>query len=392
MLTNDPSKRQNSAGKVALVSPYTHLAGHYWPYTVDTATAVSNEGIEITVYASLQPRDGSLDANPLISWKSCCAWMPILRSIEKRNRYWESRSDILLRNLEFFLCLKRAQQSSTAIHIHCIEARHRILLNAVLRSVCSYSALCVGSPATEARVKLGDLYKRAFATGRLTFIVETEAVRRDWEELAGEHVVHIPAALTERTEPALSKKEARKKLGLPEVAFIALIFGTHREGKDYQTAIEAAKMSKSKPYLLFAGPLISGNDPDELLREVGYEKAISWKRYYPDDEVSLIFDACDAVVLPYAKGYTKGSGVLLQACKFGKPVIASDTGHLADFVNRHKMGELYIPGDPMSLADIYDRVAESHNDFQNAIAKAAREYSWNQLVGRYQKVFMLSSA
>jgi glycosyltransferase involved in cell wall biosynthesis len=170
-----------------------------------------------------------------------------------------------------------------------------------------------------------------------------------------------------------------------------LFFGTHREGKDYRTAIEAAKLSETHPFLLFAGPLISGNDPEVMLREIGYDNAISWKRYYPDDAVSLLFDACDVVILPYSEGYSKGSGVLLQACKYGRPVIASNTGHLADFVNRHRTGELYEPGDPVSLAGIYDRMAggrqEDTEGIQSHIARAVQEYSWKNLVERYERIF-----
>jgi glycosyltransferase involved in cell wall biosynthesis len=203
-------------------------------------------------------------------------------------------------------------------------------------------------------------------------------------------VVHIPAALTERADKSLGTLEARTVLGLPKEGFICLFFGTHREGKDYRTAIEAAKLSNSRPLLLFAGPLISGNDPDVLLKEIAYENAVSWKRYYPDEGVSLLFDACNAVMLPYTEGYTKGSGVLLQACKFGKPVIASNTGHLADFVNRHSSGLLYEPGNAASLAGVYDRMAKAEevdgNRFKEGIERAVQEYSWKQMVIRYLRV------
>jgi glycosyltransferase involved in cell wall biosynthesis len=240
-------------------------------------------------------------------------------------------------------------------------------------------------------VKLGNLYKRAFATGRLKFIVETEAVKADWEGLAGKNVIHIPYAIAERSEPILSKPESRQQLGLPQEAFITLFFGTHREGKDYRTAIDAAKLSKTQPFLLFAGPLISGNDPEVLLREIGYENAVSWKHYCPDDAVALLFDACDAVMLPYARGYEKGSAVLLQACKYGRPVIASNTGHLANFVNQHETGLLFEPENPESLANVYDKMARDQqvaaDGMKLNIASARQEYSWKKLVERYIDIF-----
>jgi glycosyltransferase involved in cell wall biosynthesis len=217
------------------------------------------------------------------------------------------------------------------------------------------------------------------------------SVRADWEGLAGNNVVHIPAALTERTEPVLSKQQARQQLGLPQDAFIPLFFGTHREGKDYRTAIEAAKLSKTYPFLLFAGPLISGNDPEVLLKELGYDNAISRNRVFYGEEISEFFDACDVVMLPYARGYEKGSAVLLQACKYGRPVIASNTGHLASFVNQHETGLLFEPENPESLANVYDQLARAQQVDADVIklniASARQEYSWKKLVERYLDIF-----
>jgi glycosyltransferase involved in cell wall biosynthesis len=376
---------------LTVISPYTHLAGHYWPYTVDTAAALTNVGVGVSIYAALPPRDAGQVNSQLITWKSCAPWTPLLKSVEKRNLRWGSRSDNMLRNLEFALCLKRALLSPESTHIHCIESRHQLLLNAVLRSDRSFSTLCVGSPTPESTRKLGTMFQQAFATGRLRFIVETEAVRADWEGLAGNNVVHIPAALTERTEPVLSKQQARQQLGLPQDAFIPLFFGTHREGKDYRTAIEAAKLSKTYPFLLFAGPLISGNDPEVLLKELGYDNAISRNRVFYGEEISEFFDACDVVMLPYARGYEKGSAVLLQACKYGRPVIASNTGHLASFVNQHETGLLFEPENPESLANVYDQLARAQQVDADVIklniASARQEYSWKKLVERYLDIF-----
>lgn len=393
MNSDDQNKVTTTLGVGAVISPFTHLAGHYWPYTVDTISALAQAGVEVDVYASLPPREKNVIQSPAIRWRACAPWTPIIKSIESRNLTWGSRSDNLLRNLEFSLCLRSALRSPVSTHIHCIEARHRILLNAVLYSKRRFSALCVGSPDGRMSDNRAELYRRAFATGRLKIIVETEAVRRDWEPLAGEHVIHIPVAITGRSEPVLSKLEARKRLGLPERGCICLFFGTHREGKDYRTAINAAKLAKSHPYLLFAGPLISGNDPDQLLREEKYDHGVSWNRFYLDDMASQLFDACDAVILPYARGYAKGSAVLLQACKYGKPVIASDTGHLSEFVNSHGTGLLYEPENVESLAAAYDNLAMNTEnrvaEFAQRIKDTAMYYSWDRLACRYQEIFAL---
>jgi glycosyltransferase involved in cell wall biosynthesis len=241
--------------------------------------------------------------------------------------------------------------------------------------------------------QLTEAYRKAFETKRLTFIVETEAVRDAWEPFAGNQVVHIPAAIPSNEYKPTPSREARQRLGLPGNALICLFFGTHREGKDYAIAIKAAKLSKSKPYLLFVGPLISGNDPAKLLQENSYDYGASWEGYYPDEKVGELFDACDVVMLPYTEGYDKGSAVLLQACQYLKSVIATDTGHLVDFVTTHQTGLLFDPGNAQSLADCYDRLLSSRladMDVMTESLLATREfYSWKNLLRSYLKIFEL---
>lgn len=376
---------------LSLVSPYTHLSGHYWPYTIQLANALAKNGVSVTIFASSPPRVPNSIKNPLIHWVPCFAWSRYLGSPDNRNKMWDSRLEALIRNLEFLLSFRRALSTSRNRHIHCIESRHRLLFNSVLKSDRQFSLLSVGSPSPEMQKNLGVLYNRAFSTNRIKLIVETESVRKDWEPFAGEHAVHIPVAVSSREETVLNKSSARRMLGLPDDAFICLFFGTHRTGKDYQTAVEAAKLAKSHPFLLFAGPVISGNDPGLLIQASGYSNAASWNRFFLDSETARVFDASDLAVLPYAKGYEKGSSVLLQACKYGKPVVAANTGHLANFINSHRTGKLYTPENPVDLAKVLDEMAKISEAERIKLAEriqtTADFYSWNNLARKYMDVF-----
>ena len=378
---------------IKLVSSFSHLAGHYWTYTNDLANALCAHGVSVEVFASLPPQDSSSMRNPLIRWISCCTWSRFFGNPEKRNKMWNTRFEGLLRNLEFLVSFRRALLTNSNSHIHCIESRHRLLFNTVLSSKRSFSLLCVGSPSLDMQLKFGSLYTHAFSTGRIKLIAETESVRRDWEPFAGKHAVHIPVAVSTRKEAVSNKSSVRRVLGLPEDAFICLFYGTHREGKDYRTAIEAAKLAKSQPFLLFAGPLISGNDPHNLIKTSGYSNAIAWNHFFLDSEAAKFFDAADVVILPYAKGYEKGSAVLLQACKYGKPVVAANTGHLANFINSHKTGKLYTPEDPMDLAKVLDEMANIGKtesiELTERIQKTADFYSWKNLIRKYMDIFGL---
>ncbi len=378
---------------LTLVSPYTHLNGHYWPYTLDLTNALESKLPRLTVLASRPPRYPHLVSRSKTSWHACFPWIRFILTDAYRARSWGGRPDSLARNLEFHACLKKAVRGSRpGAHIHCVESRHRILLGQVHRSPeLAFSSLCVGDPPGGLSGQRLDDYRRAFDTGRLTFVVETESVRKNWEAVAGEKVVHIPAALPWTTHRAVPQKDARAALGLPAEATICLFFGTHREGKDYETAIKAAAVSSSKPFLLFVGPLISGNDPAVIAKSAGYANWESWGGYFPDDEVPAVFDAADAVVLPYCEDYTKGSAVLLQACHFKKPVIATRTGHLEEFVEMNCSGLLFGSRSESELAVCYDEIDAVKRSTPSSrpwsFETASLNFSWKSLLPRYLEIF-----
>lgn len=118
-------------------------------------------------------------------------------------------------------------------------------------------------------------------------------------------------------------------MNVPQDQTVFLIYGTHRKGKDLHTCIQAAKNSPGKPHLLFVGPVISGESPQELLKKFDYSNATIIPTFVDSSEARKAFAACDAVLLPYPQGYIKGSTVLIEAPQNRRPVIASDTGHLA---------------------------------------------------------------
>lgn len=385
---------------LTIVSPYTHLSGHYWPYTTDFLSAVAKGSSagdpKINVFAAKQAR--SLDGLPVASfrWHACFPWFNFLLPDSYRDKNWGNKPETIARITEFHFCLRAALKHAEVsrnkpVHIHCIESRHKILLDAVLKSRHSFSSLCVGAPPSNLTAEREKIYRTAFNTNRLKFIVETAAVRKAWEYLAGEHVIHIPAALPWKAHEPKPQKLARRHLELPADRLVCLFFGTHREGKDYDLCIRAAVESGVTPFLLFAGPLISGNDPDALLSKYGYKDSRSIKEFLPDDAVPDLFDACDAVMLPYSNGYSKGSAVLLQAAHFEKPVIAPNTGHLGEFVHEYRTGELYEPGNLESLVTSYRELssAKSRGDLANqySFLQAKGSCSWDSLIPRYRRVF-----
>ena len=59
------------------------------------------------------------------------------------------------------------------------------------------------------------------------------------------------------------------------------------------------------------------------------------------EETSYLFDSCDLVVLPYTDA--SNSGPLMLAYSFGKPVIVTNVGNLAEYVADKENGFVIPP-------------------------------------------------
>ncbi len=85
------------------------------------------------------------------------------------------------------------------------------------------------------------------------------------------------------------------------------------------------------------------------VRELGLEPYIRFvSEYVPNDQVTTYFSAADVVVLPYLSATQ--SGIVQIAYNFDKPVIATDTGGLAEVVVDKKTGLIVPPNSPEALA------------------------------------------
>lgn len=157
-----------------------------------------------------------------------------------------------------------------------------------------------------------------------------------------------------------TKGEARRYLGLSGKSFVYLVFGLMRRYKGLEEVIAAFK-GISSPDQNQEVLVIAGNDSSgvsgELRELIGDRKNIHlYPRYIPNDEVSMFFNAADAVVLPYRKVYT--SGIAILALSFGKLVVAPRQGGLPELIN-DRVGllfddRLYTLEDTMKSIRMYD--------------------------------------
>lgn len=101
----------------------------------------------------------------------------------------------------------------------------------------------------------------------------------------------------------------------------------------------------------------------------------------PFMEVQDYFALADAVVLPYQEGTT--SGVLKLALAFGKPVIATDVGDLAETL-REGVGVL-LPATCKAddLAGAVREVRQNYDRYASACEAARERYGWERIGQEY---------
>ena len=208
----------------------------------------------------------------------------------------------------------------------------------------------------------GDRALSRFALGACDgLVVLSDEVRADVARLG------VSAPVRQAEHPpydvfgdAVPRDEARRALGLPPRAPVFLFFGFVRRYKGLHVLLDAwAEVLRHVPEarLVVAGEFYA--DEDGLRAQAApFGEAVRFDAdYIPDRRVGLYMSAADAVVQPYLTATQ--SGVAQIAFQFGRPVITTDVGGLAEVVPDGEAGLVIPPGDARALADALVRFVQA---------------------------------
>lgn len=149
----------------------------------------------------------------------------------------------------------------------------------------------------------------------------------------------------------VSQTDARRQLGLPLDVHIALAFGGIRKDKGLDVALQALSLVDNW-VLVVAGESYGHSAYVRLAESLGVERRVCWHvGFVPDELVSLYFTAADIVALPYKPSFESQSGVLFQAYRHHKPVVATNVGGLGEAVHDDRSGIVVPPDDPQAFAE-----------------------------------------
>ena len=181
----------------------------------------------------------------------------------------------------------------------------------------------------------------------------SDAVADDLRQLAPSvsHVV-VPHPVYDGFGDPVPRADARAALGLPPDAPVFLFFGFIRRYKGLAVLLNAwPEVVRQLPgaRLVVAGEFYADEDALRLRAAALGDSVRLDADYIPDDRVGLYFGAADAVVQPYLTATQ--SGVAQIAFHYGRPVVTTDVGGLAETVPDGVAGLVVPPDDPGALAE-----------------------------------------
>jgi D-inositol-3-phosphate glycosyltransferase len=190
-------------------------------------------------------------------------------------------------------------------------------------------------------------------TNRL--IALSNAVATDLREMGfGERVVEAGHPVYTHFGKERDRDSARTDLHLPLDAPVALFFGFIRRYKGLDVLIEALPsiLTKKPEFkLVVAGEFYEDEEAiRERVKELGIGRSVIFhSEYIPNERVATYFSAADLVVQPYRTATQ--SGVAHVAFHFGRPMVITNVGGLAETVPGGEAGMVVPPENPKALAE-----------------------------------------
>lgn len=200
----------------------------------------------------------------------------------------------------------------------------------------------------------GQLFRHAIRTAGLKTLLTIDPTLADWcasHPEPGAASVQYLADPCPEAEP-LDPWDAREQLGLAAYGQFVLVYGAISERKGIFELVEALAARDDAPTLVIAGA--QDMDVRAALRKALAQltpQPVVLDRFIDTDTEQALFSACDVIWLGY-KGHYGMSGVLVQAYRFGKPLIATADGLIGWFCRDGELGPVIdeLAPDPINQA------------------------------------------
>lgn len=238
------------------------------------------------------------------------------------------------------------------------------------------------------------LFKRAIRTTGLRTLLTIDPTLPEWSARSpSKHSAAIAyVADPFPDEHAENPVLARERLGLDPGQRYLLVYGAITERKGIYELVHALTRLEHAPTLIVAGEQDAGTrhfmrnhvrslNPAPLVLDA----------FISNDMERDLFSACDAVWLGY-KGHYGMSGVLVQAYRFGKPVIATEDGLIGWFSRRCELGPILSDLSSASIGRAITETMTSWPHTPQAMPSAREDLLSRHTLGQFKQTLLQQMA
>lgn len=257
-----------------------------------------------------------------------------------------------------------------------IRKKYKNKILFITENVVSHEA----NPIDKILTKIGLRNASRFLT--LSGVVEKEV--QPYSKGKKVHRSELPVYDCYRSIDDSNTEKIKIELGFESGSLVLLFFGYVRKYKGLDILIKAFPSIISEypdARLLIVGEFY--DDPKPYLEQIKTlkiaDKVKLINQFVPNEEVAKYYQVSDVVILPYRSATQ--SGILNVAYGFYKPVIVTDVGGLAEFVDEGKTGYVIEPDSPESILDGVNKYINSRDntDFHKFIQEKNNQNNFNQL-------------
>jgi D-inositol-3-phosphate glycosyltransferase len=224
------------------------------------------------------------------------------------------------------------------------------------------------------------------------FVTMSRSVLDDLQKLGfkDKPALYRPHPLYDNFGPAKPKAAALAALGLDPAFRYVLFFGFIRAYKGLDILLEAmadARVVALPVKLIIAGEFYEEAAPYEaLIQKLNLEsQLVRATDFIPNEQVVDYFSAADMVIQPY-KNATQ-SGVSQVAYHFGRPMLVTDVGGLAELIPHGVVGYVVPPTAPAIAEALVDFYAHDREEtLATNVRHERRKFSWEVMVAALKEV------
>jgi glycosyltransferase involved in cell wall biosynthesis len=213
------------------------------------------------------------------------------------------------------------------------------------------------------------------------FVAMSQSVKNDVLQFSQKPCVLSPHPMFDNFGLAISREDALQNMNLSKKFRYLLYFGFIRHYKGLDLLLEAFSDERLKKFpikLIVSGEFYEDSKPyfDIIKKHNLHDRIILKTDFVPDNDVANYFCSADLVTLPYRDATQ--SGVTQIAYYFGKPMLVTNVGGLAELVPNGKSGYVVTPN-PQAIANALVDFFETKNPeyFTETLHEQRKKFEWN---------------